>query len=213
MTFLLLKIAQRFCLFHLEYLSLPRHHFPMTSDGQPSSNALPDGVRIVPMAIPGWDASRAADSFRAFAQFVHTQAKAILVRDGRHAEMLFCMPLDGHGHVVLWGSIDRDHQASWIRRHISETYAFGVIHVVEVWMRMAPNPNDHILKQVMAGEIKVSELRPEHRKEALMVSAQSRDGWSMAWSDEIVRGIDGKPSFGTCHAVTDYEGRFGKLFG
>lgn len=182
----------------------------MKNEHRKDSSAEPG---MIPMAIPGWDSSKAADSFRAFAQFVHTQAKTILVRDGRHAEMLFCMPLDGHGHVVLWGSIDRDLQATWIRRHIAEKYAFGVVHVTEAWMRMAPNPNDHVLKQVLAGEIKVSELRPEDRTEVLMVSAQSRDGWSLAWSDEIVRNAGGKLSLGECHTVKDYEGRFGKLFG
>lgn len=165
------------------------------------------------MAIPGWDATRATDSFQAFAQYVHGQAKSILLRDGNHTEMVFFMPLNGKGHVALWSNPDRDLQASWIRRRIAERYVFGVAHVVEAWVHLAPTPNDHTLKQVMAGEIKVSELRPEDRQEVLIVSAQSRDGWAISWVDEIARGTDGKLSLGRCHTVKDVQGRFGKLFG
>lgn len=78
-------------------------------------------------------------------------------------------------------------------------------------MRLVLNPNDHILKQVIAGEIRVSELRPEDRQEVLMVSAQSRDGWATSWVDEIVR-IAGKVSLGGCQEIRDFQGRFGRLF-
>ena len=167
----------------------------------------------MPMSAPGWDVSRPADSFRAFAASIHEQAKQVLIRDGNHAEMFFFMPLDGAGHLVLWRSNDRDLEAEWLRRHIAEHYAYGVVHVVEAWARFAAGPNDHVLKQVMGGEVKVSELKPEHRAEALMVSAQSRDGWANSWVDQIVRGADGKPSWGKCIEVSDFRGRFGKVFG
>ena len=166
-----------------------------------------------PISVPGWDASKAADSFRDFARNVHGMAKDVLLRDGRHAEMFFFMPLDGNGHIVLWRSNDRDLESEWLRRHIQEHYAFGVVHVVEAWMHLAPTPGDHTLRQIMDGEIKVSELRKEDRKEALMVSAQSRDGWALSWVDEILRDGAGKPLFGTCREFDDFRGRFGKVFG
>lgn len=185
----------------------------MISNGHPPTNAAPDGVRILPMAIPDWDTSKAADSFRAFAHFVHGQAKGILLRDGNHSEMLFFMPSDGKGELALWGNPNRDLQAQWIRRHITENYSYGVIHVVEAWAHFAPTPGDHTLKQVIAGEIRVSELRPEDRTEVLMVSAQSRDGWAISWTDQINRDAAGKLSLGGCQEIKDFEGRFGKLFG
>ena len=80
-------------------------------------------------------------------------------------------------------------------------------------MHLAPKPGDHTLKQIMDGEIKVSELRPEHRKEALMVSAQSRDVWATSWVDEILRDGAGKLSLGACRVFDDFKGRFGKEFG
>jgi hypothetical protein len=77
---------------------------------------------------------------------------------------------------------------------------------------MAMSADDPTFRRVMAGEMRVSELKPDERQEVLMVSAQSRDGWTISWSDEILR-VDGKPLFGACHEVTDFRGRFGKLFG
>jgi hypothetical protein len=169
--------------------------------------------KIVPLPVADWDAARPAESFKAFARHVHWQAKEILLRDGRHVEMLFFMPLDGNGHVVLWRSDDRDIEADWLRRHVREHYAYGIVRVVEAWARFAAGPSDHTLRQIVDGEIKVSELRPGDRKEVLMVSAQSRDGWANSWNDEILRGQGGKPIFGACLEVSDFRGRFGSVFG
>lgn len=114
---------------------------------------------------------------------------------------------------MCWRSNDRDSEAEWLRKHIAAHYIYGVIHVVEAWMRLARGADDPLFQQVMAGEKRISELPPSERKEVLMVSAQSRDGWAMSWSDEILRDADGKPLLGACHEVADFEGRFGKLFG
>jgi len=65
----------------------------------------------------------------------------------------------------------------------------------------------------MDGEVKVSELKPEHRGEALVVTAQSRDGWATSWIDEMLRDAAGRPSFGKCMEVSDFRGRFGRVFG
>ena len=62
--------------------------------------------------------------------------------------------------------------------------------------------------------MKVSELKPEHRTEALSVSAQSRDGFSINWIDEMVRHKKkGSLKLGKCHQFSGFEGRFGKLYG
>ena len=169
-------------------------------------------LRAVPFPAPGWDAARPGESFRALAVAVHGRAKEVLLRDGFHAEMFFFIPLDGQGHIVLWRSNDRELEAEWLRDHIAEHYIFGLVHVVEAWMRIAEKPGDHILRQVMEGEIRVSELRPEHRQEALMVSAQSRDGWAMSWVDRMLR-EKGRLSLGGCTEFGDFRGRFGKVFG
>jgi hypothetical protein len=80
-------------------------------------------------------------------------------------------------------------------------------------MRLARGADDPLFRKVMDGATRISELPPSERQEVLMVSAQSRDGWTMSWSDEILRDAEGKPVLGACHEVADFEGRFGKLFG
>lgn len=168
---------------------------------------------MAPASMPGWDAAKPSESFRTFASSIHGLAKEVLLRDGNHAEMFFFMPLDGRGHVVVWRGEDRDLEAKWLRRHIRERYAYGVIHVVEAWAHFADGPNDHAMRQLIAGEMRVSQLKPEHRQEALMVSAQSRDGWASSWVDEMVRDAAGKLSLGSCREFSDFVGRFGKVFG
>lgn len=168
----------------------------------------------VPVGSNNWDPGKPLDSFKAFAASIHEQAKQILVSDKHHAEMLFFMPLNGQGHAVPWVGDDRDALAKWMRRHIREHYIYGIVHVGEVWVRFAETgPNDHVLKQVIAGEIRVSELRPEDRREALSVTAQTRDGYSHNWIDEMLR-IGGSDAviLGECREFDDLEGRFGNLF-
>lgn len=124
------------------------------------------------------------------------------------------IPMDGKGKLVMWQGEDRDYLAQWVRDYISKHYIFGLVHVCEAWVRLADSPNDHTLKQIIAGEMKVSEMKPEHRKEALTVSAQSRDGWSVSWIDEMIRDEKGTlKKLGKCHQHSDFQGRFGKLFG
>ncbi len=168
----------------------------------------------IPLSAPGWKPENPLESFNNFAQTIHEQAKAMLFRDKTHAEMFFFMPLDGNGHIVLWQKAGRDLQADWLRQHIHEHYIYGVVHVCEAWAHFAKRPNEHTMKQLQAGEMKVSELRPEDRTEALTVAAQTRDGYAQFWIDEILRNTaSGSLWLGECKEFEDFTGRFGKLFG
>jgi hypothetical protein len=64
----------------------------------------------------------------------------------------------------------------------------------------------------MAGEIKVSELRPEDRQEVLSIVAQSRDGYQHSWVHDIVRKGE-VVALGECRETEEIKGRFGELFG
>jgi hypothetical protein len=169
---------------------------------------------IQPCTARDWNPADPAGSFRRFAQFIHQQAKSVMVKDKFHSEMFFFMPLDGKGHIVLWRGDDRNRQAKWLRQHIAEHYSYGVVHICEAWVRLASGPNDHVLNQVIDGEMRVSELRPEDRIEAITVTAQSRDGYSHAWMDEVIcNKALGIVVLGRSQECDDFEGRFGKLFG
>ena len=66
----------------------------------------------------------------------------------------------------------------------------------------------------MWGEMAISDLKPEHRTEALVVSVQARDGQSFCWIDPIVRDAKtGTVNFGEGFKLDKIESRFGKLFG
>jgi hypothetical protein len=167
----------------------------------------------IPFSPRDWNPSNPIISFQSFAHYIHEQAKSVMLRDGFHAEMFFFLPLNGRGHIVQHAGKDRDATAKWVKDHIREHYVYGLVHICEAWVRFASGKTDHILDQVIDGEIRVSELRPEDRSEALTVVAQSRDGYSHNWIDEIIRTKKKVLKFGACQEFGDFEGRFGSLFG
>jgi hypothetical protein len=71
---------------------------------------------------------------------------------------------------------------------------------------------DHIVKQLALGEMAVSDLRPEDRGEALVVTVQGRDGTTKTWVDPIRRDATGGVSFGQGNEFDHIGGRFGRLF-
>ncbi len=72
---------------------------------------------------------------------------------------------------------------------------------------------DHVTKQIMLGEIGVSDLRVEDRTEALFISVQSRNGESFCWIDPIIRNAQTSEVFLLeSQKLEDVAGRFGKLF-
>ena len=169
-----------------------------------------------PIGFPEWEAANPSGSFQKFANHMREQAKNYLLEDGYHAEMMFFMPLEGKGTLVFaeGEGNDRDAMALRVRDYIAKNNIFGFVHVCEFWVKFADSPNDPTVKQIVAEEIKVSQLKPEHRTEALSVSAQSRDCFSVNWVDEMVRHKKkGTLKLGKCHQFNDIKGRFGKLFG
>ena len=86
----------------------------------------------------------------------------------------------------------------------------GIIHIAEAWTRKG-DTKDHITKQLYYGEMKVSDLRPEDRGEALVLSIQTRNGTQKAWVEPIVRDGD-KVSLGKGFAIDQTGGSLGNLF-
>ena len=170
--------------------------------------------REIPLSHAGWNRANPQLSFQSFAMYIHEEAKRVFLKDKYHSELFFFMPLNGEGHIVQWTGKERDAAADWVQKHSREHYVYGVVHVCECWVRFADGPNDHTLRQIADGEMRVSELRPEDRKEALSVVAQSRDGYAHNWLDEIVRDKPkGTPRLGKCREFSGgFEGRFGNLF-
>ena len=76
---------------------------------------------------------------------------------------------------------------------------------------MKRGAKDHLLKQILFDEITPSELRPEDKMEALTIMAQSRDGYSKTWINEILRQGE-TVSLKTAIEFENVYGRFGDLF-
>ena len=169
-----------------------------------------------PIAYAKWDSSNLSASFKLFAEFIHGNARKYLLEDMRHDELIFFMPQDGKGSLVTVQTTgtDRDALAQSVRDYIRKHGIFGIVHVCESWVKFADTPHDPAVPQIQFAEIKVSAVKPDHRTEVLSVSAQSRDGFSINWMDEMLRHKKkGTLKLGPCHEFTGYDGRFGELFG
>ena len=99
-----------------------------------------------------------------------------------------------------------------LRGTLKANDVYGVIQIAEVWTYLPPRPNDHTFRQVLEGEIKVSELKPEDKTEALVIRYESSDGNQSVWVNPILR-QGTRVSLGeTIEIKGPALGRFGSLF-
>ncbi len=97
---------------------------------------------------------------------------------------------------------------------IRQNDIFGVVHVVEAWVYVPKKPNDHTMKQILDGEMGVSDLKKGDKIEALVVRYECRDGSQRMWISPIVRPKTGGVAFGDPLGMGETaEGRFARLFG
>lgn len=73
-------------------------------------------------------------------------------------------------------------------------------------------PGDHTFKQIIEGEIKVSELQPHDKREALIVRLETREKAHCMWVMPILR-AGAKPTLGETATFPEPPGgRFAGLF-
>jgi hypothetical protein len=158
---------------------------------------------------PKWDNANPMESFSRYAVYLHEKAKWMFLKDKTHVELIFAIRPNKEGILLLVRG-NRDAFVANLKQMIQNSDIIGIVHIAEAWMHSG---NDHITKQIMWGEISVSDLKPEHRTEALTVSVQSRDGQSFAWFDPIKRDEKtGEVSLDKGFRLEKIEGRFGQLF-
>ena len=160
---------------------------------------------------PKWDAADSSGSFLRYAEFIHQKAKRVFLNDQTHADMVFIFKERGECLLTLVRG-DRDEFVRRLKDMIRGSDVVGVVHVAEAWFRMG-GTGDHITTQIQCGELRVSDLRPEDRGEALMVTMHPRVGRATSWVEPIVRDANGKPSLGEGFTITETGGRFAGLFG
>lgn len=166
-----------------------------------------------PTEPPEWNEADRAGSFRAYAEWLNETARMTFLKDKTHVELFFLVRPDGAaGMGAPPPDMDRDQVAGMLKESIREHGIYGLVHILEAWMYFPRQPGDHTFQQVLQGEIRVSELRPEDRKEAVIVHCQSREGANTMWMSRIIR-------LGQDVALADAiewrdppGGRFGRLF-
>ena len=109
--------------------------------------------------------------------------------------------------------MDRDQFTQVLRQTIQMNDIYGVVHIVEAWVFIPKHPNDHTMRQILAGEIDVSDLKRGDKTEALVVRYECRDGAQRMWISPIVRTKDGGVALGDALEMgMTAEGRFASLF-
>ncbi len=106
----------------------------------------------------------------------------------------------------------RDQFTKVLRETIRSNNTYGVIHILEAWIFIPKHPNDHTMKQILDGEIAVSDLKSGDKTEALVVRYECRDGAQRMWISPILRLKDGVALADAAEMGETAEGRFGSLF-
>ncbi|MFH0908961.1 MAG: hypothetical protein V1929_09375 [bacterium] len=141
--------------------------------------------------LPAWNADDAAGSLAACAAWFGSKARETFLNDKTHGEMFFFWDAKGEmGAAQPPPGIERNQLTAVVKAEIERLQVYGVVHIAEAWMYLPKQKNDHTYKQVVQGEIAVSQLKPEDRTETLMVRMESRDGLSRIWLSPIVRSAD-----------------------
>lgn len=136
------------------------------------------------------------------------------LKDGTHVELFFIVLADGQAGIGMPPpGMERDRVATMLRQALKENNAYGIVHVVEAWTYFPKQPDDHTVRQILQGEIAVSELKPEERQETLLIHHQTRAGLNVLRLNPIVRSANQPVALAAPIEWRDPpDGRFGKLF-
>lgn len=168
----------------------------------------------MPGMAPEWDPATPSESMRRQADWFVDEARTTFLKAGTHVELFFLYRQDGQ---CAMGNpppkIDRDQFTRVLRQTIQMNEIYGVVHIVEAWVFIPKRPGDHTMKQILAGEIAVSDLKKGDKTEALVVRYECKDGTQRMWISPIVRPKTGGVALGDALVTGDeVSGRFGSLF-
>lgn len=163
---------------------------------------------------PTWQTGRVRESLRELAGWLNARARETFLEDGAHAELFFFIRHGGDIQVELAPpGLARDHLLEMVWAVLRDPAVVGLVHIFEAWTYVVPNPLDPTQCQLRWGALRVSELPPEDRREALMVTLLARDGDAICWCNPIRRDEDAPPMLDavTCHEDGPH-GPWGRLF-
>lgn len=138
--------------------------------------------------MPKWIPQKESASLRNWTNHLHAEAKRLFNQDGTHACLLFLFNKETGIIAVnpVPPNIDNSILHPAIANAVVENNLYGVILISETWAYFAKE-NDHTFFQLIDGEMNVSDLSDEDKKEALMVRMENADGECLMFLDEIVK--------------------------
>lgn len=140
------------------------------------------------MYIPKFDASDKDGSMERMGDAVNDGARGLFIADGYHVPIYFLF--DDYGEATIFpakieNDQDKDRVSNTLKIFISDNKIYGVISIMEAWIYNAKNKNDDVIKQLLDGKSRVSEM--DDKQEALIVSMETRDGNKIMWLNPISR--------------------------
>ena len=141
---------------------------------------------------PKWITNAESACIRNWTDNLHTEAKRLFNQDGTHGNFLFCFNKE-NGLVSVNPvplNIDHDQLNAAIMNAVIEHNLYGVVFIGESWIYFIKE-KDHTAFQLLDGEMKVSDLNDEDKREALIVRMENSDGDCLMYLDEIIRDENG----------------------
>ena len=168
----------------------------------------------MPNPYPDWDTADPAASMCRTAGWFVEEARETFLTDGTHVELFFLFREDGSYSMGPRPSeMPKDQFMAVLRQRIRDDSTFGVVHILEAWVYVPRKPNDHTMRQILAGEMAVTDLKKGDKTEALIVRYECRDGSQRMWISPIVRPKVGGVALGDALEMGETaEGRFASLF-
>lgn len=164
-------------------------------------------------AFPEWDQASPSASMRRTAEWCVEEARAMFLKNGTHEELFFLFQENGKVSVVEQKGLTRDQFAAALKQQVRADKPFGIVHIIEARVFIPRVPNDHTWIQLMAGEMRMSDLKGEDKTETLMVHYRCGTGLQHLWISPIIRPEAGGVALGDALEMDDQaEKLFASLF-
>lgn len=139
-----------------------------------------------------WVPKAESECIRKWTENLHIEAKRLLTKDGTHASLLFLFNKENGLIAVnpVPPNVDHEQLNVAVENAVHEHNLYGVVFICETWTYYIKE-NDHTAFQLLDGEMKVSDLNSEDKREALMVRMENCDGDCLVYLDEIIRDRNG----------------------
>jgi hypothetical protein len=165
-------------------------------------------------ALENWNSENKAACFRQFAEELLQMAKDTTARDGTHVPLVFVVTEKGEGSLQpIPPGIEQAQIVAALQAAVRQHPIYGIIRIHEGWAYYPQGKNDHTMRQIVEGEIAVSQLSPRDRREALVVLMESREGADVLWTTPMLREGDRVRLGETAVFEDGFRGKLPRVFG